>query len=184
MATEAANAERYARAQHDIDGHMQRVGRVLGFAAPPRGRADTKDAKNCAEAERIETFLRLVADAVDPSNAGKGVQTQQSLGGIGDGYNHQDEEQRQAAEKLRQLSLRTSNTEEEYDTGGGSGQTSAPLAGEESQGDDDEPHFAGKALSEFDNVPDEQLTEQDGVGEVTAKEIVKARRKRDRRAGK
>lgn len=101
MATESANAARIANAQHQVDAHMDRIGRSLGFAPPPRGRADTRDARGAQDAERVAQFLQLVADSVDPSNVGKGVPTPQQLGGIGDGYNDSDEQQRKAAEKRR-----------------------------------------------------------------------------------
>lgn len=184
MATEVANAEKQARNQHKIDAHVDRISRALGFAAPPRVRADTKDARNAVESERMLNFLGLVADAVDPSNAGKFNPAEtEALGGIRDGYIHTEAEQREEAEKVREESVTPQGAEQEQrdlrgqalDEHGNPVDTAAT---------DDEPHFAGKPLSAFDNVPEEQLTEQDGVGEVTAKEIVKARRKRDRKAGK
>lgn len=52
------------------------------------------------------------------------------------------------------------------------------------EGGDEEPTFRGRPLSDFDNVPDDQLTNEEGVGEATAKEIVKARHKRDRDRGR
>lgn len=169
MATEAANAERAARAQHAIDSHMDRIGKSLGFAAPPRGRADTKDSRNAQEAERMVQFLGLVADSVDPTNAGKLGQQPQVLGGIGDGYNHSDEEQRKAAEAQRDEQIRN---------------LGAPAEGSDAGDVAEEEHFAGKPLSEFDAVPDEQLTTLEGVGDKTAHDIVKARHKRDRKAGR
>lgn len=92
MATEAANAERQARAQLTVDSHVERIARSLNLTAPPRTRADSRDSRNAAETERMATFLEMVADAVDPNAAAhKKGQTPQALGGIGDGYNHSEE---------------------------------------------------------------------------------------------
>lgn len=151
MATEAANAERQARAQMQIDTQVERISKALNFAAPPRTRADSKDTKNANEAERMATFLELVANHIDPNAAAhKTMQTPQELGGFGE-YNEQEEQARR---------------EKAQGKGGAEGE--------------EEEHFAGKPLSAYDNIPDDKLTDEQGVGEATAKEIVKARHKRDR----
>jgi hypothetical protein len=102
MATEAANAERQAKAQLRVDAHVERIARSLNFAAPPRTRADTRDTRNANETERMATFLELVANHVDPNSAGHKASAQApvELGGIGE-YNEQEEQQRQAAERQR-----------------------------------------------------------------------------------
>lgn len=102
MATEAANAERQAKAQMRVDAQVERIARSLNFAAPPRTRADTRDGRNANETERMATFLELVANHVDPNSAGHKASAQApvELGGIGE-YNEQEEQQRQAAEKQR-----------------------------------------------------------------------------------
>ena len=46
---------------------------------------------------------------------------------------------------------------------------------------EDEPTFRGRPLSSFDGIPDDALTNEEGVGDATAADIVKARRKRDRK---
>lgn len=48
----------------------------------------------------------------------------------------------------------------------------------------EEEHFAGKPLSAYDGVPDDQLEQQDGVGAATADKIAKARRARDRKGAR
>jgi hypothetical protein len=45
---------------------------------------------------------------------------------------------------------------------------------------EDETHFVGRPLHEFDGMDDATLLQQDGVGEATAKKIRAAQRKRDR----
>ena len=149
MATEAANAERQARAQNTINGHVERISRSIGVAAPPPvSKADGRPAQQANEAERMATFLELVANHVDPSNAGKSYAAAAASGGIGE-YNHTEEQQK--AQKRS--------------------------AGDEG---DEEPTFRGRKLSEFDAIPDDALTNEEGIGEATAADIVKARHKRDR----
>lgn len=50
--------------------------------------------------------------------------------------------------------------------------------------DTEEETFAGRPLSSFDGIADDQLTNEQGVGPATAKEIQKARRARDRKANR
>ena len=145
MATESASAERAARAHNSINGSVERISRSIGVAAPPPvSRADNKAAQAANEADRLATFLELVANHVDPSNAGKPYGAAPVQGGIGE-YNELEELKKSAE------------------------------AGE------DEPTFRGRPLSSFDGIPDDALTNEEGVGEATAADIVKARRKRDRK---
>ena len=51
-------------------------------------------------------------------------------------------------------------------------------ADDEETGDDGEPTFAGKPLSAYDGIPDEELTDQDGIGEAKAEQIIAARKRR------
>lgn len=58
-------------------------------------------------------------------------------------------------------------------------------AAPEEPSEEEEPTFRGHKLSDFDGIPDDQIEgSKDGIGESTAKDIIKARHKRDRRAAR
>lgn len=64
-------------------------------------------------------------------------------------------------------------------------QKARPQARSAAPGDgDEEETFHGRPLSDFDNVADEELANEEGIGEATAAKIIKARKKRDRRANR
>lgn len=111
MATEAASAEKQARAQAVLNQHVERIAKSIGVAAPPPARSDNRAAQNASEIERLSAFLGLVADHVDPNKVAK-LQLPADLSGFGE-YSELDEEQRRAAEARRDEDLRTGGVTEE-----------------------------------------------------------------------
>ena len=99
MATEAASAEKQARAQATLNSHVERIAKSIGVAAPPPARADNKAAQNAAETERLSAFLEVVANHVDPNRVTK-MQLPQDLGGVGE-YNEQEEQRKAQAKGAR-----------------------------------------------------------------------------------
>lgn len=162
MATRAATAARNAVAAQSAEQSIQSIAAGLGLEVPPQpsGPYARDPAHRAAlQTERYATFLKAVAGKV-----GKPVE---------------DEPQQQGPVEAPAPEGEPPHT-----------QAVTPLPtqqAEEPDGDGeqpegaDEPHFAGKPLSAYDDVPDDQLTEQDGVGEATAKKIVRARKRRDAR---
>lgn len=93
MATEAANAERQDRARATINAHVERISKSIGVAAPPPvSKADGRAAQQANEAERLATFLSLVANHVDPSNAGKTYAATAGVPHVIGEYSAQEEE--------------------------------------------------------------------------------------------
>jgi hypothetical protein len=167
MATRASIGARRAIASQSIEQSIESIAAGLKLDVPeqpsPQVNRDP-ELRTAAHHERIASFLAVVA-----SKVGKPVKESAEPQGPADGASVPPlaENEPPHTQTVTPLASTTVN---------------AP-AEDEGEGDQpegaDEPHFAGKPLSAYDSVDDGALTDQDGVGEATAKKIIRARKRRD-----